>query len=104
MKQFINLSNEPMTEYERLFIMLWKKNKKYEDYRVLSLGECLELIIATTYNLHHEESDTRFFNHILTNDESLIAWEGTELIDILFFEALQGIKKRLASSYQFPQD
>lgn len=95
MKQFIDLPQQQLTTSETHFITLWKTRKNYDDYTRLSVGECIELLIATTYNLHYDYSDARFFNFILTNNESLIAWDGSELIDILFYELRLAIKKRL---------
>ena len=96
MKQLIDLNLEGLSEREWDFILTWKKRKYHEDLPILTLGHCIELLIATTYNLHKESSDSRFFNNIISNNESVIAWDGNELIDILFYEVRQAIKIRLS--------
>lgn len=85
----------------RDFIMAWKFNKGYGDTHTLTVGECMELLIAITPNLHVEYSDGRFFNKSLINSESSIQWEGEELIDILFYEIEQNIKARIGRQGTF---
>jgi hypothetical protein len=100
MKQVVILSSDlPQTIKD--FILLWKQTKGYSNPDSLDVGEVIELLIATSHNLRHEESDGRFFNNILMNEESLIAWEGEELIDILFYEVIQNIRHRLKTSKMF---
>ncbi len=86
------------------FIDTWKKRKKYDEAQTLTIGQCMELMIGVSYNLHFEESDGRFFNKILTNAESLVGWDGEELIDILFYELVTTIQKRIASSGTFSEE
>jgi len=76
------------------FIAQWKQIKGYPSPQTLTIGEIIELLIATSSHLHHEESDGRFFNNIMINNESVISWDGDELIDILLYEAIESIKKR----------
>ncbi len=85
----------------RLFVRLWKQKKHYDLSNNLTIGQLLELIIATSTNLHKEDSDGRFFNHILKNDESLVAWDGDELADTLLYQALENIKKRCSTTNIF---
>lgn len=94
MKLFIPLSD--LTPDEQGFITTWRQNKGYKQNEPLSFGECVELTIALSYNLHQEWSDGRTFNYILTHPESLLAWDGEEAIDIFFYEFREQYKKRLA--------
>ncbi len=104
MKLFLSLAQmREMTTAEREFIDLWRTRKGYNNAEPLSLGECLELLIATSRNMHKDWSDSRFFNNIMTNKESLLAWDGEELIDILWYEARQQIKKLMAKTYSEPE-
>lgn len=96
MKQVLDLTKEDITPKELEFIMVWKRRKFHNDLPTLTIGETIELLIATTYNLHKDHSDSRFFNNILSNNESAIAWDGDQLIDILFYEARIAIRKRLS--------
>lgn len=100
MKQSVSLPHDT-PPYIQEFILVWKKRKGYQENPSLSLGEAIELIIATSNNLHNEDSDGRFFNHSLQNNESLIAWDGEELIDTLLYEVIENIKKRRKSSSLF---
>lgn len=79
----------------RDFIEVWKKRKGYTT-QTLNIGEAIEYIIGYSRNLKIEYSDGRFFNNILINGESTIAWDGRELIDSLFYEVEQ-ITKHLLS-------
>jgi len=79
------------------FAETWKKRKGYTT-ETLSLGECIELMVAVSYNLHHDWSDGRFFNHILTNELSIIAWDGEEPIDVLWYEIIIAMKRRIANA------
>jgi len=78
----------------RLCFLLWKKYKGYGQ-EFPHVGHYLEFIDAFSTNHKVEMSDGRFFSHLLLNNESSIAWEGQELIDILHYEACDIIKKRL---------
>jgi hypothetical protein len=88
MKQTIDLTKEPLTDKERQLILIWKKRKHYTEEPTLSLGEVIEYLIGISYTFHHDFGDGRFFNNILINNESVIAWDGEpdELIDVLFYE------------------
>lgn len=97
MKQSIDFTHETLTENEISLIRIWKKRKYNNTENTLTLGEVIELLIAYSFNLHKEESDTRFFANILINADSLIGWEGEnlELIDVLFYELSQTLRKHL---------
>ena len=82
MKQYIDFSTDPVPDNIYSFIMTWKDKKSYSSEPTLSIGEAIELLVALSYGFHMEYSDGRFFNKILVNDESTIAWDGEELIDI----------------------
>jgi hypothetical protein len=103
MKQTINLDEEELITRERAFILLWKKRRYHNEVPILTIGEVIELLIGVTHNLHFEESDGRFFNNILLNNESSIGWEGMggELIDILFYELRQALKTRFSLAQVF---
>ena len=99
MKQRANLHE--VTPAVSKFILLWKKRKGYDQTETLTIGECIELLVATTYNLHLEDSDGRFFNKILTNSESSVSWDGDELVDILIYEVIHAVYSRIAKSGTF---
>lgn len=106
MKQLIDLNEFEPPEYVIEFILNWKKKKHYSESFNLTLGETIELLMAVTYTFYRDDSDGRFFNNSLQNNESAIEWdgnkqEGYELIDILYYEAIQLIKKRIARAGTF---
>lgn len=74
-------------------ILYWLKLKNYHE---LNLGTCIELLADVSHNLHTEDSDGRFFNNILINDESVFGWDGIEPITIIWYEIVKNIKKLLA--------
>jgi hypothetical protein len=78
------------------FILSWKRNKGYSPTFKITLGECQELLVAITPNLHIDFSDGRFFNKSLINAESSFQWDGDEPIVILFYEIEQNIIQRSA--------
>ena len=92
MKQEIILAQNTVSS---LFIKAYKACKKYPNANVLLLGEAIEILAAVSTNLHKEYSDGRFFNWVLMNTESSIAWDGEQLLDILFFEIEENVKRRL---------
>lgn len=93
---------DQMSPTAKRFIDVWKQRKGYTD-EFLSLGEVIELLMATTYTFYKEDSAGQFFNNLLTHDESAIGWDGDELIDILFYEVCQNIKKRISGGRTFNQ-
>jgi hypothetical protein len=95
MKRTISINGEPLSIQQT--IHLWQQVKGYPVIDEVSIGDCIELLIATTYNLHHEDVAHGVFNNLLTNTESIVGWDGKELIDILYFELITAIKKRLGS-------
>ncbi len=106
MKLFITQDQmDELSPSEKEFIRIWREHKKYNQSHPLSFGECVELLVAYSYNLHHEDSlyqeGESFFDNILRNKQSIFAWDGTEPIDILFYEAKIHIKKRLYSGRTF---
>ncbi len=104
MKQKIILTDQEQPAYVSKFINLWKTKKKYPLDEEVNVGQVIELLIATSYNLHKDNSDSRFFNNILVNAESVIAWDGEELIDMLFYEVIQNIKRLISHSRTFNED
>lgn len=98
MKQQIDLTQQNLSDQEMQFLLIHIKRKYHTDMPVLTIGMCIELLIGLTYNFHTDYSDGRFFNNILTNQESLIAWEGKELIDILFYEIRKSLKRLLKTT------
>lgn len=97
MKQVINFTADTPSNV-KYFIKEWKRIQNYPQTDYLTIGECLEILIGTTYNLRKEDSSGQFFNHLLTNAESIVGWDGQELIDILFYEVIGAIKKRINTS------
>lgn len=95
MKQTIPLTE--LSDQERDYIITWRTIKKYPHTDALSIGEVMELLIAFSRNLRQEWSDGRFFNFILSNDESVIAWDGEELIDIMVFEFHKNFQNRMST-------
>jgi hypothetical protein len=96
MKQIIDYTTSETPRNVQLFISIWKKNKNYPRTQFITIGEALELLIGTTRNLHREDSVGRFFNNVLDNGDSAVLWEGKELLDILYWQVVQAIKKRLS--------
>jgi hypothetical protein len=78
------------------FINLWQEKHGYEPTATPSLTQVLQLHRAVCRSQHTEESDGRFFNYTIQGEEFAIGWEGNSLIEIAFYEVVQGIKKRLA--------
>jgi hypothetical protein len=100
MRQVITLNQWAETPPRvQAFIISWKKRKGYaHESPLLTLGQAIELSIAFGYRFHQDFSDGRFFNNILINEECVIAWDGDELLDTLYYAIVQDIKKRMAHS------
>ena len=81
--------------YNRLFLAMWKLKKGYPPTKEFSFGEVIELSLALTNDLSHEDSDGRTFNNILKYDEVILGWEGQEPLDITFYELNQKLRRRL---------
>lgn len=105
-KQFIKITEENTPPTVITFIRLWKERKGYVPILELSIGEAIELLMAVTYSFYKDDSDGRFFNNVLRADEVSVQWEGEELIDILYYEIVQTIKKRMgiAGTFNAPLD
>lgn len=101
MKLQIDLTEEQLSEQELFYLLTHIKRRYNTELPILNLGMCIELLIGLTHNFHTDYADPRFFNNILTNRESLIAWDGKELIDILFYEVKQAIRRHLKNSDSF---
>lgn len=96
MKQIIdNETWEQTPSLVKAFIVHWKQKKYPSESPFLTLGQCIELLFYVSRNYRQEDSDGRFFNHVISNNESSIAWEGETLIDILYYECVQVIKQRI---------
>lgn len=104
MKLIVELTEDNSSPAVRRFISLWKTRHQYKNLTELTLGEALELLVAVSYTVYHEDSDGRFFNTIIRGEELLIAWDGDELIDITLFEICQNLKHRFASGRIFSDE
>lgn len=108
MKQFIDLDNEEMSKKERDFIVLWKERKYSDPSSTLSVGECWELLIALK-GQHHETSvideliGGSYFNNVLLTEDLVLAYEGEELVDILFYNVRKELRRRFALARFFPE-
>ena len=80
----------------QITIFKWLKAKNYPLNPNLPLGYYIELLCDFTQNHHLEEIASGVFNHLVTNEESIIGWQGEQLIDILEYEVIQAIKKKHA--------
>lgn len=85
------------------FIMIWK-SRKYDDIPSLTIGQLLELLLATSNSFHTNYSDGRFFNNILVQNEAIVAWDGDELIDTLWYEVVENIQTILVRSRTFNEN
>lgn len=95
MRQFLLQSEwQQLSEKGQQEVLYWLKKKQY---RELNLGVCIELLADISYNLHSDDSDGRFFDNILINHESVVGWDGQELINIIWFEICQNIKNLLSN-------
>jgi NTP pyrophosphatase (non-canonical NTP hydrolase) len=103
MRQLINLYETDLLPKEREFIIHWKERKHYPNTTSLTIGEAIELLIATTTNLHKDDSIGRFFNNVLDNGESAVLYDGDELLDILFYAVKRAIKQRFIISRIIPE-
>lgn len=81
-----------LTPRGKEYVIDWLKRK---GYRELTLGIIIELLIDISPNLHKEDSDGRFFNNILMNEESVVGWDGKEIFDIVWFEDVYWIKQKI---------
>lgn len=98
MKQLLDKSQfDEAPDFVRSFVTAWKQRKGYTT-ETLTLGECIELMIGVSYNLRKDDSDGRFFNYILTNELSIVAWDGEEPIDVLWYEIIIAMKRRVATA------
>lgn len=79
----------------QLFLALWKQKKGYHDD--LSLSQLIELACALTPDLSFDDSDGRVFNNSLHYGEFHIAWDGSEPLDVLWFELNQKLKRRITN-------
>lgn len=101
MKQTTSFKTPEVTEFTQKFIETWLIQKKYLPVDYLTLGQVIELDVATSFTFYQEDSDGRFFNYSLQNEESVISWDGEELIDILFHQCCLNIRHRLSISRTF---
>src|ERR1035437_823665 len=97
MKQIISYKVDTPASVQH-FITTWKRLKHYPQTDYLTVGECIELLISTTRNMHKDDSVGRFFNNMLDNGESIIGYDGKELLDILKYQVVQAIQKKLSIS------
>lgn len=101
MKQVLNLKEVETPTYVSHFVSVWKRNKGYGEELTVNVGQCIELLIAVSYNFSKENSTGRFFNNALINEESFLGWDGDELIDILFFEVMKNLAMRIRTNKLF---
>lgn len=92
MKQKAEFINERPSV--RLVLLLWKKYKGYDDC-FPHLGHLVEILSVFSRNHTKDNSDGRFFDNLLLNEESSLGWMGSEPIDILSYETASVIKQRL---------
>jgi hypothetical protein len=101
MRRKVFLVQEEFSPYQLRFIELWREKKKYSTREYLSVGDILELLIATTHTLEKDGSDGRFFNNLLHNEESIIGWDGEDLTDILLYQLKKNINMTLSGGRTF---
>lgn len=93
--------------YVKDFIVTWKRRKRYTD-ETLTLGQCWELLTGISRNLHMEFNvnwaDKRFFNYVLANEDSMLAWEGIEPIESIWYEIVKILKRDVATAGTFNSD
>lgn len=94
-----NISRDEFDELpplNRLFLALWKQKKQQNQTKELSFGELVELSFALTPDLRFDTpSERTTFNNSLQYDEILIAWDGREPIETLWYEVNQKLKRRI---------
>ncbi len=108
MKQRIDYATEDLTEHEREFLKLWKLRKYQDDTTILTVGDCLELLIALEGQRHEvsvidELLGGSYFNNVLVTEDLILAYEGDELLDILFYNVRKALRRRLSRSQFFPE-
>lgn len=80
----------------RLVFLLWQRYKKHCDSCWPNLETYTAMLDAFSRNHVKDYSDGRFFDHLLMNQDSSVMWNGDKLKDILHWEVIDVIKKRLA--------
>ena len=85
-------------QYVISFIEEWKRIKHYQNTPTLTLGHCIELFIGVSYRLRYEEILHGVKNYVLEGDEFVVAHDGKELIEVIFYECVETLKKRIAAS------
>jgi hypothetical protein len=103
MTRKIPFPGSEFSKFEEQYINLWREKKKYPKRDFLSVGDVIELLLATTYTLEQEGSDTRFFNFCLHNEESVISWDGEDPVYIWVYQIQKNIKKIIATGRTFNQ-
>lgn len=84
------------------FIKGWKKHHYPRENELLDFIQCLEILFDVTRNYHKEDEARGWFNNIMTNKDSVIAWDddgedaGNSFIDSLYYEIEQAIKHLIA--------
>jgi hypothetical protein len=80
----------------KIYINHWKISKNYKNH-YLSLGQCIEFLTENSPDFHQNDILHGVKDNHLDYPEVVIAWDGIELIEILFWEICQLLKKRLAT-------
>lgn len=87
-------------EYIRYFIINWMQHYYPGVVPIPDLRQSLELLSDVTRNYHRESNPpSRFFNNVLENIDSVVAWdddgEGGSLIETVHDEIIQAVKHLL---------
>lgn len=101
MKRKILFPSNEFSDFQIQYIKLWREKKHYLNTPYLDVGDIIELLFATTHTLEVDGSDGRFFNYCLHNEESLIAWDGDDPLDIWVYQVKQNINHILSSGRTF---
>jgi hypothetical protein len=99
MKQIVNYKVDTPASVQH-FITTWKRLKHYPQTDYLTVGECWELLVSTTRQLHRDEIASGVYDRALVDDEGeyILAWNGEQPLDLLFYKVVRAIKKRLSIS------
>jgi hypothetical protein len=96
MKLHISASEyDELPQLTKVFWSLWFEEKGYAPTKEIHLEQMIELAFALTPDLHFDDSDGRTFNNILTYDELMIAFDGSQLTDAAWYEVNKKIRQRI---------
>ena len=83
---------QELPESHRRFITLWKGRKRYAN-DLISLEQCIELLIGYSRSLHYDDILHGVKDNVLDKEEIVIGWDGEEMIDILWFYVKDTLKR-----------